>query len=179
MHAVGEGVEERIESATGLDGIARGLSAAVDAVVPDGSTRKDVLAGAWLGHPLHPLLTDVVIGAWTAGMLLDLGGEELEDVADAFIALGVAAAVPTALAGLSDWSETEGATRRVGLVHAAGNTTALGLYAASLAARRSGSRGTGMALSAAGGAVATFAGWLGGHLAYRHGVGVDRTARHA
>src|SRR6185437_10340056 len=47
---------------------------------------------------------------------------------DLLVAAGVVAAVPTAAAGLNDWSDTAGPETRVGLVHAAVNTTAMSLY---------------------------------------------------
>src|SRR5437763_13588850 len=48
---------------------------------------KDFLSGTWTAHPLHPMLTDVAIGAWTSGVFLDLMGEE--QGADALIGAGV------------------------------------------------------------------------------------------
>jgi nitrite reductase/ring-hydroxylating ferredoxin subunit len=92
------------------------------------------------------------------------------------VAAGILAAVPTASAGLSDWAELRGGTRRVGSVHALGNTTALLLYTLSWSARRRGHRGGGVMLSALGFGVATFSAWLGGHLSFAKGVGVNQTA---
>jgi len=86
--------------------------------------------------------------------------------------------VPTALTGASDWADTEvgdESARRVGAVHGALNTAALGLFTASLAARRGGRRGRGKALAAAGGALLAASGHLGGHLSYSQGVGVETT----
>jgi nitrite reductase/ring-hydroxylating ferredoxin subunit/uncharacterized membrane protein len=128
-------------------------------------------------HPLHPPLTDVVIGAWTSALLLDLfGGDGSEDSADRLVAAGVLAAVPTATAGLSDWAELRGGSRRVGSVHAVGNTTALVLHALSWSARRRGDRRRGRTLSALGYAAVSFSAWLGGHLSFAKGVGVNQTA---
>jgi nitrite reductase/ring-hydroxylating ferredoxin subunit/uncharacterized membrane protein len=138
---------------------------------------KDALSGTWLGHPAHPMLTDVPVGTWTAAMILDvLGGERMEDAATTLVGIGCAAAVPTALTGLSDWADTEGPTRRIGTVHGAGNVTALGLFAASYLARRRQRHGVGVVLGFLGGAVATLTAYLGGHLVYGKGVGVDVTA---
>ncbi len=96
---------------------------------------KDFLHGTWLGHPLHPALTDVPIGAWACMALLDTVGQE--DAADATLAIGILGALPTALAGAVDWTETGGSVRRTGLVHGLLNTVALGCFVGSLAARRS------------------------------------------
>jgi nitrite reductase/ring-hydroxylating ferredoxin subunit len=61
-------------------------------------------------------------------------------------------------------------------VHALGNTTALVLHAASWIARMRDDRGTGRALSALGYGVASLSAWLGGHLSFTRGVGVNQTA---
>jgi nitrite reductase/ring-hydroxylating ferredoxin subunit/uncharacterized membrane protein len=141
---------------------------------------KDLISGTWMGHALHPLLTDVVIGSWTSATLLDLfGGRGSDQAAERLLAIGIAAYPPTALTGLSDWADGEPVdddVRRVGLVHAALNSAALALYVASLRSRRSGRRPRGIALGLAGAGVLAAAGHLGGHLAFRLGVGVDQTA---
>jgi len=109
--------------------------------------------------------------------LLDvIGGRRSRPAADRLIGIGIAAAVPTALTGASDWSDLRGGTRRVGVVHAVGNTTALTLHVLSWRARRDGRRFDGFALSTLGIAAATFSAWLGGHLSYGRGVGVNQTA---
>jgi nitrite reductase/ring-hydroxylating ferredoxin subunit/uncharacterized membrane protein len=166
-----------IERADWLDLVGDPLSGAVRAVLPAGPV-KDALSGTWLGHALHPLLTDVPIGCWTSSLMLDLLGGRRggRRAADRLIAIGVLAALPTAVSGLADWGDTQAAERRVGLVHAAANVAALGLYCRSLGARRRGrrTRGVGLSLIAAGALGA--GGYLGGHLAYVRGLGVDRTA---
>ncbi|MEX5259663.1 DUF2231 domain-containing protein [Kocuria sp. CPCC 205263] len=130
-----------------------------------------------IGHPLHPLLTDVPIGAWTMAAVLDLaGGPSTARAADVLVAAGLAAAVPTAATGLNDWFDTQGADRRIGLVHATANSVALTFYAASLAARLRGRRGAGRALALVGYGCVTGGGYLGGHLVFARGVNVNRTA---
>jgi nitrite reductase/ring-hydroxylating ferredoxin subunit/uncharacterized membrane protein len=172
-----EAAAEKIERFDALDAFAEFGQTAVRRAVPQGSRVKDILSGTWLGHPLHPPLTDAVIGSWLSGGLLDLlGGKEAERAADRLIGIGCLAALPTALAGLSDWAELRGGPRRVGVVHAAGNTTALALYSLSWWLRRRGRRRTGIALSSSGAAISMFSAWLGGHLSFRRGVGVNQTA---
>jgi nitrite reductase/ring-hydroxylating ferredoxin subunit/uncharacterized membrane protein len=172
-----ETITAAIEGLAGLDPVAEPLQQAVRAAIPEGSELKDVLSGSWLGHPLHPPLTDVVIGAWTSALLLDVfSGERGRDAADQLVGVGVLAALPTAAAGLSDWAELRGRPRRVGIVHAAGNVTALLLNTCSWSTRRRGNRTLGIALSAAGFGVASLAAWLGGHLSFAQGVGVNQTA---
>lgn len=174
---VREAVAEQLERLAALDAVAAPLQQAVRRAVPQGTALKDVLSGTWLGHPLHPPLTDVVVGSWTSALLLDLlGGESSGPAADRLVAAGAAAAVPTAAAGLSDWAELRDGTRRIGTVHALGNTTALILQTSSLLQRRRGNRRRGVALSALAFGIASFSAWLGGHLSFARGVGVNQTA---
>jgi len=164
---------DAIDDARPLDRLAEPLGKAVGAVLKPGAL-KDLLSGTWLGHPAHPMLTDVVIGSWTSSMILDLvGGERSQVASDLLVGVGIASAIPTAATGLSDWSDTWGETRRVGLVHGLGNAVALLVYGASYLARRRGARGVGVGLGFLGGAIASATAYLGGHLAYDRGVGVD------
>jgi nitrite reductase/ring-hydroxylating ferredoxin subunit/uncharacterized membrane protein len=169
---------DRLERSPRLDGPVRVADAVWGRVLPAGRV-KDVLHGVWLGHPLHPALTDLPIGFWTSSTVLDLvGGEAARPASTACVAAGVLTAVPTAMAGAADWTalgETE-RPKRVGVVHAAFNATATVLYAASWVARRKGRHRSGVWLGLAGAAAASAGGYLGGHLAYRNAVGVDHTA---
>lgn len=167
---------ERLEASSALDWLAKPAHRAVGAVLPPGRA-KDALHGVWLGHPLHPLLTDLPIGFWTSSFVLDLvGGRRAQPAADALVAVGVAAALPTAAAGLADWSELNSPERRTGLVHAVANIAATALYGLSFLARRRGQRGQGVLLGVAGATAATAGGFLGGHLSYRRGSGVNQAA---
>jgi nitrite reductase/ring-hydroxylating ferredoxin subunit/uncharacterized membrane protein len=164
-----------LEEAKALDKVAIPGTDAASKLIPKGPV-KDALTGKWLGHPLHPLLTDVAIGFWTAGGVLDLLGERHEKSAEVMTGLGVLSALPTALAGLADWVDTIGEERRVGLVHALGNTAALTAFSTSYFSRRNGDTTGGKVLAAVGLGLLGASGYLGGHLAYRMGSGVDRTA---
>lgn len=138
---------------------------------------KSALSGRWLGHPLHPTLTDLPIGLWTGALLLDLvGGEGGEDAADTLLGLGVVTALPTAAAGFHDWSWTMGEDQRLGFVHAIANEVALVGFTVSWLMRRSGNRGGAKLLSLVSSAGLVAGGYLGGHLSYVRGVGIDRTA---
>lgn len=176
MHPVPVTLGRTLEGLEFLDGPAERVQRVVAGILPGGAL-KDALGGTRLGHPLHPLLTDAVLGAWLGALVLDLaGGERSRDAADLLAAAGIAAAVPTAASGLSDWADTRGPARRVGAVHALGNVAALTLWTASLAARRSGARTAGVLLGLVGNGIAGGSGWLGGHLSYGLGVGVSETA---
>jgi nitrite reductase/ring-hydroxylating ferredoxin subunit/uncharacterized membrane protein len=139
---------------------------------------RDALSGAFLGHTLHPLMTDLPIGSWTSAMVLDLtAGRAGRKAARRLIGTGILASLPTALTGAVEWADSAGrrpSTRRLGLVHASANVTALSLYGASYLARRRGRGGRGLAL--AGGAALAVGGHLGGHLAYVNGEGVAVTS---
>jgi len=150
------------------------LHTLVDQGGPAARRVKNLLNGIWLGHPVHPALTDVPLGAWWTGFLLDLVGARRS--ADAAMAVGVLAAVPTALSGAADWADTSGEQRRIGLVHAGLNSVGLVCTVASLFARRAERRGLGFLLSTVGVSLASFSAWLGGELVFRWGTGVSRNA---
>ncbi len=154
----------RMENASGLDRF-DAVPGRVAQVLTSSEGRRAVLHGRWLGHAVHPLLTDLPLGMWASASVLDvLGGPQSRPATERLLAVGLAAAVPTAVTGLAEWGPTEGADRRVGLVHAFTNVAALGLYGASLVSRRQGRHGRGALLGLAGGAAATVGGYLGAHL---------------
>jgi uncharacterized membrane protein len=159
--------------------VGRTVGRTVRGLIPDGAP-KDVLSGAWLGHALHPIMTDIPIGAWTSSVLLDwTGGKESRSAADRLVLTGVLAAGATVATGWSDWADAEpsnAAVRRSGLVHAAANATATALMTASYVARKRGARGRGRMLSLDGSAALGAGGWLGGHLSYTLGAGVTASA---
>jgi len=159
-----------------LDALGRWLSNTFYRFVRPGKV-KDVLAGTWIAHPMHPMLTDVTIGAWTSAAILDVvGGGKGRSGADTLVGIGILSAVPTALTGLSDLTDiVDSEERGVATAHALANAGGLALWSLSYLARKAGSRRAGIALSMAGTLVTTGAGFLGGHLSYRKGVGIDQT----
>ncbi|HZC72633.1 MAG TPA: DUF2231 domain-containing protein [Jatrophihabitans sp.] len=161
-----------IERARSLDGPAAGAQALVRTAVPDGPV-AELLRGRPLGHPLHPAAVVLPIGAWTSAIAADLLREPA--AARKLTALGCVTALPAALAGALDWATTDGAQRRVGAVHAVVNGSALVCFTLSWRARRRGRRVRGFLDSLAGAGLVTAGAWLGGHLAYSQGVGVDVT----
>jgi nitrite reductase/ring-hydroxylating ferredoxin subunit/uncharacterized membrane protein len=172
-----EALVRRISRNKRLDIVGQALGGTVGKFVKPGPV-KDLLSGTWLGHALHPLLTDLPIGSFTSAMALDLlGGEEAAGGAQTLIGLGILSAVPTALSGLSDLSDVyEERDRAVGAAHALSNTATLACYGLSYLARRRGRRGIGIFLSFAGSAAMSWSAYLGGHLSLRRGIGVNHTA---
>jgi len=147
--------------------------AANDAYAAGGDTGcvvKDLLNGTWLGHPLHPAITDVPVGAWTAALVLDLLGERRG--AKIAVAVGLAGALGAAASGLTDWLDTYGKPRRLGVVHAAVNGTATLLYAGSLLTRDR-SPQMGVALSAIGYAAVALGALFGGVISLDMQIGVN------
>jgi len=172
-----QALAERLEQLHGLDAPAGIIANALRSAMPEGAVRNG-LRGRFLGHALHPLLTDVPMGAWTSAVILDLiGGRSSQGAADLLVGVGVVTALPTAVTGWADWSEATIEQRRVGLVHAAANITALGAFCGSLRDRRRGRRTRGKLLSLAGAGLLGVGGYLGGHLAFARGVGVGDRGR--
>lgn len=140
--------------------------------------------GRWVGHSLHPALSDLPIGFWSATLVLDLAGQDVVpdrragrwDPSATLSAAGLVAAAATAGTGLADWNVSDGEDRRVGLLHGLLNAGAMALQGASLAARLRGRRGTGRALGAGSLAVTTAAAFIGGHLVQGRAVMVNRVA---
>lgn len=172
-----ERVVARIGSLGAVDTPADLLAKGIRQLLPGGKL-KDAISGTWLGHALHPALTDVVVGSFLSATALDvLAGEDGDVAAQRLLMLGIAAYGPTALAGASDWADgaVDDRVKRVGIVHAGGNLLALTLYTRSLAARRRGARGRGALLAGAGTSVLLGGAFLGGHLSLRLGIGPDQT----
>ena len=161
---------DRIEHDARLDPLVARLEGVAGAVAGS-EAADDLLTGAWLGHAVHPLMTDLPIGAWTSASLLDvLGGKGSRRAAAGLMAFGVATAVPTIATGLAEFRHLDASSRRVAGVHAATNSGALALYTASLVSRRR-HHGRAVLLGLAGALVASVGGYLGGHLTVARKVG--------
>jgi nitrite reductase/ring-hydroxylating ferredoxin subunit/uncharacterized membrane protein len=143
---------------------------------------QDALHGVWLGHPLHPVVTDIPVGAWTTALVLDLacmaGAKRgFRDAADTAVGVGLAGSALSAITGLADWKDIKGKDRRAGLVHASLNALVASLYTGSLIARRNRARGLGQALGIAGWGVMLVSAWIGGELVYKYRDGVDQSSQ--
>jgi nitrite reductase/ring-hydroxylating ferredoxin subunit/uncharacterized membrane protein len=165
---------KRLEEAEALDQPAQKLADVVHAATRPRLV-KNALSGTWLGHRFHPLLVELPIGFWSGALMFDMiATRRGRWAADVLVGSGVVAAVPTAAAGLSDWADTFGGPKRIGLVHASCNTLALLSYSGSLVARLLGRRKAGVGLSLVGATAISVGGYLGSHLSYVQGVGVER-----
>jgi nitrite reductase/ring-hydroxylating ferredoxin subunit/uncharacterized membrane protein len=165
-------VVDQIERTDRMDPVSDRLQKIVDGVFRPQRLR-DFLHGVWLGHPLHPVMVQAPVGAWISAAVLDvLPGQE--KAATTLVAAGTATAVPAALVGLNDWASLDSEQRRTGLVHALCNTVALGLFGGSVVARLRGRHRRGRMLSFVGLGLAGAGAYLGGHLSYRQGAGVNQ-----
>jgi nitrite reductase/ring-hydroxylating ferredoxin subunit len=164
------GILDRVADAAALDKVIDPVRNAVRRALPQ--PVKNLLHGTWLGHPVHPVMVHIPVGAWLSAGLLDLV-PPFRPAATLLIGTGVASAVPASLSGAADWSEQDSGVRRLGALHAALNTAALALYAGSLVARKRGRTPLGLALSYAGLGVATGSAAIGGHMSYAQSSGAS------
>jgi nitrite reductase/ring-hydroxylating ferredoxin subunit len=140
---------------------------------------RNVLHGTFLGHPLHAVLTDVPIGAWTVTAALDaceLVGGPCNAGADEALIVGLAGAAGAILSGWADWSDTHEDPRTLGLAHALINGAAVTGYLASLALRRSGRRRIGLLVALGSYAFIGSGAYIGGELSFGLQLGVKHTA---
>lgn len=164
-----------------LEPVSDTLQKATSSALTGGQTRRrvdDILNGVWLGHPLHPALTDIPTGAWTLALALDgvetfTGRRDFSPGADAAVTIGIVGALASAVTGLAQWQYTVDESRRVGIVHALLNTGALALYGASAILRARGQRGLGKLAALAGFGTVVVSSYLGGDLAYDLRIGVN------
>jgi len=138
---------------------------------------RDLLHGTWLGHPLHPMLTDVPIGSFVIATVLDVVGQP--GAAAWAIVVGIVSMLGAALAGYADYLDLEGAGKRVGSLHSTSMLIALVFYVVSLGARvgwwplfQGGEEWTAII----GLLFVVVGGYLGGELVFNLGSQVDRHA---
>lgn len=168
-----------VESMSWLDDVAEAVQPKVrEAVGAGGTTARNVLDGTPLEAPLHPMVTDVPMGAWTAAVVFDgldlAGGRGMRSAADASVAVGIVGAVAAAVTGLSDWRHLSGGSRRMGLAHGLLNAAGLALCVLSFLLRATGRRSAGRWTFLAGFSLAGTAAHLGGELSYDYGLRVNR-----
>jgi nitrite reductase/ring-hydroxylating ferredoxin subunit/uncharacterized membrane protein len=162
---------DRLERTTTLDRPVKRIAEIVRERLGPGAVR-DVLHGVPVGHPLHPMLAQGSLGCFVGAGVLDLS-DASPRAARVLIAAGLGGALPTAAAGVADWSMLHREQQRVGLAHAAANVAALGLYTGSLLLRLAGFERAGRVLGFAGFGALGLGGYLGGHMAYRQAAGAN------
>jgi nitrite reductase/ring-hydroxylating ferredoxin subunit/uncharacterized membrane protein len=178
-------IERLVNSQKWLDTLGDPLQRTINSLFkvggPTGKQLKNFMNGTWLGHPLHPVITDVPVGAWTCTLVLDTAGslsgnDSMEAAADITLATGLLAAAGAAATGWTDWSDTYGKDRSLGLLHGLTMGATVLTYTAALVARRSGSRKSGVALSNLAYGMMSAGAYLGGDEVYDLGYGVNHTA---
>ena len=148
-----------------------------------GKLLQDLLNGSWLGHSLHAVLVDVVIGAATVALLFDVlrvifGIDGLEVGATWAIGLAGLSAVGALLTGLTDFKDTppNNAERDLAAFHGVVNFVATGFFAASLVQRVGGGHDLAFWLLLIGYVVVSIGGYIGGHLVFKYGYMVNFNA---
>ena len=147
---------------------------------------KSLLNGTWLGHPLHPLITDIPVTAWVITAVFDVIWLISPTTfawaargAEVAVVLGLLGALGAIVTGLTDWSDTYGAERRVGLNHAIFNAIATILYLVSFVLRLPEAAGDSVLAAILGflGLISVmYAAFLGGDMVFTKGTGVNHTA---
>ncbi|HZF57245.1 MAG TPA: DUF2231 domain-containing protein, partial [Rubrobacter sp.] len=147
---MGRTISERIvDRLPWLDGLAEKTQPKVqEAIDRGGVTLRNALDGVWIEVPLHPVLTDVPVGSWTAAITLDAidlvsGSKAVRNAADGALAVGVVGGFAAAAVGISDWRYLSGGSRRMGMAHGLLNTVGLALNTTSLILRATGRRNAG------------------------------------
>ena len=170
-----------------LRGVGNAIAGAMDAIFRalggPGRLLQDLLNGSWLGHSLHALLVDVVIGGATVVVLLDVlrfvfGVDGLETAAMWALGLSSLAAVGAILSGLTDFKDTppNNAERDVAVFHGLINILATVLMAISLLLRTGGGHDSGFWLLLVAYLVLSVGSYIGGHLVFKYGYMVNFNA---
>jgi nitrite reductase/ring-hydroxylating ferredoxin subunit/uncharacterized membrane protein len=177
-------IVDRLSRSPALDALADTIQPTVhDLLEGDGSLKRplnDALHGRWLGHALHPIMTDIPIGAWTVAAVCDalvlIGNDDYRATAHTATTIGAVGAVGAAVTGWADWSDTKDEPKRLGMLHALVNSTALSVYVASLVARSANKPRAGSWLGLLGYGIMTAGAYLGGELALGMNIGAKHTS---
>jgi uncharacterized membrane protein len=158
--------------------------------VEEGGSVKQFFQGAWLGHPLHPLLVELPVALWPLAFLfdvltrLDIGGNVLVRAAFLSLLLGLLSAIPAAVAGIMDWTgvKQRNPAWRLGLVHLFLNASAIVLTAVGIVIRipefdAGEVASLPLLLSGAVALLVAVSSYLGGRMVYEYGISVARLTR--
>ena len=170
-----DGLGDFVQKLTGA--VYKGLGA-------PGRMLQNLLHGTtFLGHPLHPAITDLPIGAWTVGVVLDylaIFGHSVPAAAgDIALLVGVIAGLLAVATGYTDFHDTFGHERRVALTHGLTMSTVAVVEVVSLVFRWVGGTGlhpAAVGLASAGLVLVVLGGYIGGHVVFSMGTAVNRNA---
>jgi uncharacterized membrane protein len=166
-------ITDSIEQASVLDKAVDLDRTVVNAFIRPRALRQ-LLHGVPFGHPIHPLMVQVPLGAWISAAVLDLiGGKGNAKAAKTLVGVGVVSAGSASIAGYTDWSELNREQLRTGWVHQAVNWVGVTLYGLSWLQRKRGNPGAGKLLGFAGLLTVSVGGYIGGHMSYRQRAGVS------
>lgn len=169
-----------------LSGLSKWLASAVDAIYralgSPGKLLQDFLNGSWLGHTLHAVIVDVVVGAATAALLLDVlrvffGFAGLEDATTWVVGLAGLAAVGAVLSGLTDFKDTgSGNERNVTGLHGLVNIVGTAALVSSVVLRLVGNHDLAFWILLVGYVVLSVGAFIGGHVVFKYGYMVNHNA---
>jgi nitrite reductase/ring-hydroxylating ferredoxin subunit/uncharacterized membrane protein len=176
-----------VKNAKWLDAFASFFGAIVGGLYKLPGTRplKNLLHGTWpLHHPLHPAVTDLTIGGYTAMLAVDAlyaitREPGLMRPADFLLVGAFVTSLVSILSGLTDWNDTYGEERRTGMLHGLLMVVATVAFVASLVIRLNAGidqRMVAVAISAVGWIVMIVSAYLGGEMVFGYGTEVNRQA---
>ncbi len=147
-----------------------------------GKWLQDFVNGSWLGHPVHPVVTDVVLGGAALIAVFDLatlilGAKDLETASLVGVGIVALAAIGASTTGLTDFKDTQtGNERNVVVLHGLINIVATIAYVVSFFARLGGANEAGIGFSLVGVLILVVGGFIGGHVVFKYGYMVNRNA---
>ena len=148
-----------------------------------GRLLQDFLNGSWLGHSLHAVLVDVVVGGATAVLLLDVlrvffAVEGLEDAATWVLGLAWLSGIAAILSGLTDYKDTapDSAERDVAGLHGVINIIGSFGFVISIMQRIQGDHGLAFWILLVAYLVISIGSYIGGHVVFKYGYMVNHNA---
>ena len=169
----------------GLAGLGNGTASAVEGIYrrlgKPGKLLQDFLNGSWLGHSLHPVLTDVVVGGFTMLIVLDLAslvfGANFADASLIILGISILAGLGAVVSGLTDYKDTAtGDERNLATLHGWTNIVALLVYAVAFFMRLGGGLVVGQVLGIIGYLIISVGAYIGGHVVFKYGYMVNYNA---
>ncbi len=165
------------------NGIAGATNAVYGALGSPGKLLQDFLNGAWLGHSLHAVLVDVVVGGATAALLLDVlrvifGIDGLETATTWVVGLAGLAALGAIVSGLTDFKDTapDAAERDITGLHGLTNIVATIVVAISFFLRLGDAHDAAFWALLIGYIVLSVGAYVGGHVVFKYGYMVNHNA---